>query len=125
MELVNTQPPAPEATEQTIAIEPQNIAVTSQGIQILIPLDKVQKAFQEHMDQLLSGKDRYNNPVKKAVEDIFSTYGEYKNDELRKVFNEMVASTMKSYMQTPGFHLQLGQAMAEEMAREAVKKLNK
>lgn len=116
-------PPLPEVKDQPIQLAAV-ISVDAQGIQIVIPIKVVQETFQTHMDAILSARDRYDNPIKKVVEGIFSTYGDYKNDELRKEFANMIATTMKSYMATPGFHLQLGQAMAEEMAKEAVRKLN-
>lgn len=102
----------------------QHVTSNEQGISILIPMDILQKSFQEHMNSILTDKSSYNNPIKKVVDDMIGTYGST-NKELKEEFKKLVEVQMRQYMTTPGFHLQLGQAMAEEMAKAAVDKLNK
>lgn len=120
MELVSTPT---ELAQQVTELPAYKVTVTSDGMSVLMSNALVQKAFQEHMNKLLSERSEYNNPVKKVISDIFSGYGKDSNPELKEEFNKLVANQMKAYMATPSFQLQLGQAMAEEMARRAVDKL--
>lgn len=122
MELVQ----APEALkeEQSTILPAYKVVATTDGLSILMSNALVQGAFQEHMDKILTEKSEYSNPIKKAISDIFSGYGKNSNPELKTEFDKLVANQMRVYMTTPSFHLQLGQAMAEEMARRAVDKLN-
>lgn len=120
MELVQ----APEFIKQEEVVPTYKVIATTDGLSILMSNTLVQGAFQDHMNKILSEKSEYNNPIKKAISDIFSGYGKNSNPELKTEFDKLVANQMRVYMSTPSFHLQLGQAMAEEMARRAVDKLN-
>lgn len=120
MELVQ----APELIKQEEVVPTYKVIATTDGLSILMSNTLVQEAFQDHMNKILSEKSEYNNPIKKAISDIFSGYGKNSSPELKAEFDKLVANQMKAYMSTPSFHLQLGQAMAEEMARRAVDKLN-
>lgn len=120
MELVQ----APESIKQEEVVPTYKVIATADGLSILMPNTLVQEAFQDHMNKILTEKSEYSNPIKKAISDIFSGYGKNSNPELKTEFDKLVANQMRVYMSTPSFHLQLGQAMAEEMARRAVDKLN-
>lgn len=120
MEIVEKMPTEVESISQGT----HHVAVSSEGISILIPMDTIQKSFQDYLNAIISDKSSYNNPVKKVVDDLLSGYSDI-GKEVRVEFKKLVETQMRAYMATPGFHLQLGQAMAEEMAKEAVKKLNK
>src|SRR6267142_503600 len=111
MELIETR--ASDATQQEVT-PAYKVTITTDGISVLISNTLVQEAFQDHMNKILSEKSEYNNPVKKVIGDIFSGYGKVNNPELKAEFDKLVANQMKVYMNTPSFHLQLGQAMAEE-----------
>lgn len=123
MEYTNISAPEAPKEEQSTEVHPYKVTITTDGMSVLMSNALVQEAFQDHMNKLLREKSEYNNPVKKVISDIFSGYGKASNPELKGEFDKLVANQMKAYMATPSFQLQLGQAMAEEMAKRAVDKL--
>lgn len=119
-----TQVAPTEEAKQSVIPASYKISTTLEGMSVLIPLEAVQRALQEYTDSLLNEKSHYNNPVKKVIDNMFSSYNSSEsNKELKAHFDTLIANQMKAYMATPSFQLQLGQAMAEEMARRAVDKL--
>lgn len=124
MEYTNVATPEALKEGQPTVLPSYQVVTTAQGVSILLPLEALQKAFQDHMTALITSKSQYDNPVKKTIDNMFSSYNATDaNKELKAHFDALIASQMKTYMATPSFQLQLGQAMAEEMARRAVDKL--
>lgn len=118
------QPPTSVEETKQVEVHAYKVTITTDGMSVLMSNELVQKAFQDFMNALLSDKSQYNNPVKKVIENMFSSYNATEaNKEVKKAFDDMVSNQMRAYMSTPSFQLQLGQAMAEEMARRAVDKL--
>lgn len=115
---------APQEAQQEAVLPAYKVSITTDGLSILIANGLVQEAFQNYMTAILADKSQYNNPVKKLIETIFSGYNAPEGSkEVKAEFDKLVFNQMKTYMTTPSFHLQLGQAMAEEMAKRAVDKL--
>jgi len=89
------------------------------AINLTITDDKLQDAFNSHLDKLLE-TDNYNNPVKKCMEELLGYSGSMRG-ELGTKIKEFLAIQMD----TPEFQAQLGTAIANEMAKRAVDALNK
>jgi hypothetical protein len=81
--------------------------------------DKLQEAFNQHLESLLT-KGNYDNPVKKAFDKLLGY-----NGELTGEFQTQVKEMVQEQMKTPEFATALGKAMAEEIARREVDKLKK
>lgn len=66
--------------------------------------------------------DEYNNPVKKIIEEAFSSYNkEDEYVEFRKKFKTHVLATVENIITSPLWATMLGQAFATEMAKAALK----
>lgn len=115
MEQVQTeQPQVQELTEEQKAIE----LLSKKGVVVVIPHERIFELVTKGINELLTDSSRYNNPLKKAVEDSLSYSG-----ALKGYFNQAVETNLKTIVAAPGFQLQVGQAMAEELGKKAVDKL--
>ena len=88
------------------------------ALNIEISDEKITNSLKVSLDELLSPKN-YSNPVKKVLDEILG-YGSLKGE-----LGEQISNFLKTCMETPEFKAQLGQAIADEMARRAVDGLEK
>jgi hypothetical protein len=89
------------------------------AITLIISDEKLQLAFEQHLDSLLS-KGNYDNPVRKAFDNLLGWKG-----ELQVEFQNQIKEMALAQMKTPEFAVALGKAMAEDIARREVDKLKK
>lgn len=89
------------------------------AISLVISDEKLQEVFEGHLNSLLE-KGVYDNPVRRAFDDLMGYKG-----ALREEFNEKVKGITLSLLDTPKFHEMLGKAIAEEMAKRQVDLLEK
>lgn len=89
------------------------------ALTIEITDDKIQVAFEQTLNEMLA-PGNYNNPVKRVLDDLLG-YGGSMRGELGGQINNF----LKTCMETPEFNAQLGQAIADEMAKRAVDGLEK
>ena len=89
------------------------------ALQIEIPDEKIAAAFTKAIDELFD-KGNYNNPVTSVLDNLIG-YGGTMRGEL----GEQVTNFLKTCMETPEFQTQLGQSIANEMAKRAVDGLEK
>ena len=89
------------------------------ALNIEISDEKINDSFKVSLDEILSTKN-YSNPVKKVLDEMLGYGGSMKGE-----LGEQITNFLKTCMETPEFKAQLGQAIADEMARRAVDGLEK
>lgn len=89
-------------------------------ITITIEPTAVQAAMQKHLDNLLTG-EQYRNPIASYIDELMGrTYSSKDPSPYRQQLNDMVNNMVEGHMKTPEFQLQLGNAIATQMAIKAV-----
>jgi hypothetical protein len=88
-------------------------------ITLTISDEKLQDAFQSHLDNLLK-TGNYDNPVKRAMDNLLGYNGELKGE-----FQNQVKDLTLKLIQTPEFATALGSAIAAEMAKREVDRMKK